>query len=96
MNEFSVNQIIKYNGKICVINHIITQDNYFENGKTTWLYLTAYEYEKESISCTIKSTDSDITLPTKQEIELFRKPKEYLLLNELNEIKSLLQQILNK
>jgi hypothetical protein len=96
MNEFKVGQIIKYNGMLFQINQLHTQDNYHQEGRTTWLYITGYEYEKEFITCRIKSNNSDISIPTKQEIAYFRKSKHDVLLLELNEIKSLLQQILNK
>lgn len=96
MKKFKVGQIIKYNKMLFQINQLHTQDDYFEGGKTTWLFITGYEYEKEIITCNIKSNDSDISIPTKKEIAYFRKSKHDVLLLELNEIKSLLQQILNK
>ena len=96
MNEFKVGQIIKYNGMLCQINNIHTQDSYFGEGKITWLYVTGYVYEKEFMTDTIKSNDTDISIPHIDEIAYFRKSKQDVLLLELTEIKSLLQQILNK
>ena len=69
MNEFKVGKIIKYNGMLWIISHIHTQDSYYQEGRTTWLYIIGYEYDKESITNTIKSNDKDIIVPAIKEIK---------------------------